>query len=523
MNRRSIKFPLIMGNGAEVRTLEELRENFNLESVIGYFVDGKLKVWLNDRYYEEEAMQVEQLEGKEKSNALKEKLCEILGVEYENKGDLNIEEIELRQEKISKLRLYTDDPNIINEVDIVAFDQEDLSDLLDGNEGKIYLCSGEFTVPIGRKNVSYYGISNPIVKIASKNDVDYDNNNIIFNDVIISSQNIVSVKISKSKGIKLAGNIIDETLKINNEESVVDTCWDKVNINTYAQYKNSIYYYDDLNGVFYKMNKISNEKIKVSDETMEKFKIEEDIIYYKNERNLYAIDLDGKNKTLIQNDICDFDVNTGNIYFTKYGEYYRSWSWGPEKAVSTKPYIVNIKENTVKSIPYGDNEGGVDNIKVSDGWLYFVYSYDNGLYRIKSNLTSKQKITGEDVHVSDYYIDGEWIYFIDSVNCFEANKGIKRIKLNGSGETVICEDITIQFEKSGSYIFFISEDYSIYRTNLDGSNKIKICIDCSRVIGKTTHIGCFRVIGDWLYYQNGKKDFIIYKVNINGGNPIMVE
>ena len=32
---RKIRFPIKMKNGAEVRTLDELKENFDLESVLG--------------------------------------------------------------------------------------------------------------------------------------------------------------------------------------------------------------------------------------------------------------------------------------------------------------------------------------------------------------------------------------------------------------------------------------------------------------------------------------------------------
>ena len=37
---RKIKFPLKMADGAEVRTLDELKEHFDVESVVGYFSDG---------------------------------------------------------------------------------------------------------------------------------------------------------------------------------------------------------------------------------------------------------------------------------------------------------------------------------------------------------------------------------------------------------------------------------------------------------------------------------------------------
>ncbi len=42
---RNIKFPLKMQNGAEVRSLEELRENADVESIMKYYSNGKLKKW----------------------------------------------------------------------------------------------------------------------------------------------------------------------------------------------------------------------------------------------------------------------------------------------------------------------------------------------------------------------------------------------------------------------------------------------------------------------------------------------
>ena len=59
---KKIKFPLEMGQGIYVRTIEELNENFNIEKVLGYYVDGKLITWLNDRYYKNEAFKIEQLD-----------------------------------------------------------------------------------------------------------------------------------------------------------------------------------------------------------------------------------------------------------------------------------------------------------------------------------------------------------------------------------------------------------------------------------------------------------------------------
>ena len=45
MERRMIKFPLKMKNGAEVRNLEELKENADVQTIAEVFFDGRLKLW----------------------------------------------------------------------------------------------------------------------------------------------------------------------------------------------------------------------------------------------------------------------------------------------------------------------------------------------------------------------------------------------------------------------------------------------------------------------------------------------
>ena len=74
------KFALKMKNGVGVRKLQELRENFDLEQITAYFLNGKLETWLEDRYYDEELEQIRKL-NKEDSE-LQKKLCQIFGVEY---------------------------------------------------------------------------------------------------------------------------------------------------------------------------------------------------------------------------------------------------------------------------------------------------------------------------------------------------------------------------------------------------------------------------------------------------------
>ena len=179
---RKVRFPLIMKNGAEVRSLEELQENFDLESVIGYFADGKLQTWLADRYYDEKAEAVSQLSSD--MSDLNKKLCEILEIGYsEDEDETDIEVIQRRNEKLTILRQAINDNNILKQIDIVALDQDDLYDILDTNAETVYLYGEKFSIPTQKKNVKYIGINKPLVLLGKMKTSGCAENGISFEDV----------------------------------------------------------------------------------------------------------------------------------------------------------------------------------------------------------------------------------------------------------------------------------------------------------------------------------------------------
>lgn len=177
-----IRFPLKM-NGADVRTIEELREHFDLESVLGYFANGKLATWLRNRYYDNEASAVEALSADDEK--LARKLCSILNVPYEEEStDIDIAFIKRRQEKIAILSQTTNDESLISKVDAIALDQEDLLDILDtGTEKMIYLFKGKFDIPLTVKDITYVGLENPVVTLRAYDNVDFNSLNLKFVDI----------------------------------------------------------------------------------------------------------------------------------------------------------------------------------------------------------------------------------------------------------------------------------------------------------------------------------------------------
>ncbi len=184
---RKIRFPLKMTNGAEVRTIDELRAEFDLSAVLGYYADGKLVTWLRDHYYDSEADKIEALDKNSKS--FQNDLCAALGVEAaadsaEADGEFDEEYIKRRNEKKRILRDLTDDEEIIYKVDQVALNQDDLLDIYDEGKKEIYLCKGEFEIPLSVTDVTYIGVADPIVTVRVTDNVNFKEKNIKFVDCV---------------------------------------------------------------------------------------------------------------------------------------------------------------------------------------------------------------------------------------------------------------------------------------------------------------------------------------------------
>ena len=180
---RKIKFALEMKDGAKVRnSLEELRENFDLEKAIGYFLSGKLTEWLEDRYYEDEAEALDAID--KDAPDLRARLCEALGVECADDADLDVGALERLNEKKAVLRQKTSDESIIANSDKTALTQEDLADLLDMDEPVIYLCGDSFNIPARVKNKKYVGIlGTPTISIKASSQEEVDAKGIVFENV----------------------------------------------------------------------------------------------------------------------------------------------------------------------------------------------------------------------------------------------------------------------------------------------------------------------------------------------------
>lgn len=168
---KKIRFPLEMDNGVEVRSMEELRNNFSLGRVLEYIQNGKLVTWLRDRYENNIADAIAELD--KTDSELPKKVSAIFDVPYDEKTEDDLKQAAERAERIKHLKEFTDEKQFIDEIDKVAFNQDELYDLLDVEVNEIYLCGDRFAIPLSVQDVSYKGINNPVVVIDSKTEVNW--------------------------------------------------------------------------------------------------------------------------------------------------------------------------------------------------------------------------------------------------------------------------------------------------------------------------------------------------------------
>ena len=179
---RVLNFSLTMKDGYKVeRDIADLREHFDLETVLGLYKEGKLQRWLKRNGYAEEAAQLDDLD--EDDSNFKSMFCHVLGVEAADHDAVDVAELSERTWRLRKLRDYTTDPYLLDLAENTAFSQEDLDTLIDEGAEEIVLCDGRFTIPLKARGTKYYGAGKAVAVIESDEIVDFERKYITFENV----------------------------------------------------------------------------------------------------------------------------------------------------------------------------------------------------------------------------------------------------------------------------------------------------------------------------------------------------
>lgn len=190
---KKYRFPLIMDDGIEVRSSEELKEHFSVPLVMDYLKNGTLVRWLHDRSLNDMADQVQELDSEDPESI--KRLCDILDVTHIDTAEY-IQKETLKKQRILRMESCIKDENYKNTIDKmaekiigqVALDQNELYALLDNGVKEIYLCGDKFSIPLSAVGVTYTGINNPVAVIDSKEEVDWEKKRITLRNIVFDQK-----------------------------------------------------------------------------------------------------------------------------------------------------------------------------------------------------------------------------------------------------------------------------------------------------------------------------------------------
>ncbi len=494
---RMVKFPLKMKDDVQVRDISALRENFDVEKIVGYFLDGSLKRWLVAWYYDEELEKVSELN--KEDTLLAKKLCGIFGMEYV--GDIiDTENIVERNARISRLKQYTDDEDIINNVDSVAFNQEELVELYEKEIEKIYLCEGEFKIPEIKKSIEYEMIGEVYVEglddTEKKATLEISNSNIYISNILPELADLIYDK----KYVELEDYVVWT-------EHGLESLSERKQYKKYFKGKKS----GDMSKRFKAWNKNTDEYFSFEIPSVLLSTYVNDFISFKNKiliidnlRHTYLYDIENCqieriNYTIsIRTTMCVLDSGK---YF-----YY-------DNEVGYALYDISTKTREQINIQ------GINDCFYSESKMFFnkndrIYMYDNN-----SEDTQLYKLDKSEYNLSDRmeYYDEELFVLLGTYT-----KRLIGIKLDGTvneyfkmpdANTMFLKRNLATLEKSQYMVFEKGNDIIVFDMQTKTMEVHKNC----------TLISSTRRVGNYLYIYP-QSDFRHYRVDLkNGWNPILIE
>lgn len=182
---KKIKFPLVMKNGEEVRDIEALRENFDIESAAEYYSNGKLERWLENNYYDDILEKVRELTGDE--DDFGQLLAKALGAEWDGSEKINLRSIMKGTELRERLKPYVSEEEL-EKMEHIADTQEELERLVQSGCSPVYLFGKTFSIREWMGNTEFIGIGCPVVDLEIHSREEFQKKKIKLQDVEFATE-----------------------------------------------------------------------------------------------------------------------------------------------------------------------------------------------------------------------------------------------------------------------------------------------------------------------------------------------
>ena len=518
---KKIRFPLEMEYGIEVRNMEELKANFSLARILLYVSNGKLVNWLRDRYIDDIADEIEKLSINDSD--LAEKVCNIFKIPYDEQIIVDMKKIDERNQKLCILKDYTTEQLFLNNIDNVAFTQDELYDLLDLGTNTIYLFGDKYSIPVNKDGITYIGINNPIVVIDSEEE-SFRDKNITLIDVsydekyqsVINGTEHVNTYRNEDTNADINFYLKEGTL-YHNEIEVCE------NVLVYKLFENNVYFfhYRMIDGYHSALllSKYSNDREVEELLCTDEFWSVRDVHIYNN--SIYFINSDSLGE------FSRFDLNTHKLESINFlGKHFMPTAYNLVLS-NSKFYVLSPHEKsafTEKNLYLYDEKNIPDEKCILiDTDVKFLVQDSNYVYWIAHNYKEKSyikkvsKTNSDNVfvfhfpenlsYVADIYVNNESIVLLFQPDRFPRVGGLYILKT----DEMVLKNLDVDFndlyyddnlEVKGDWVFYGRNDYSIkeigaenarlfiseyetrgksfrYKIRLNGSDKTEIDLSSS--------------------------------------------
>ena len=189
----------------QFHTLEELRRNFNLGELVELAESNLLQDWLEEHFYSDQALALNRDKIKIlSSDQLRLAICEELNLDLMSLSEYDTRQIEHALGRRRKKYMYVNREEGDPAGEIVENQAELMDMLFKDCTSVIYLCGGEFQIPLGKKAMTYIGRESAVVNVASRKRVSFDAADIRLKDLTIFLKYITpeDVEANNSENLK---------------------------------------------------------------------------------------------------------------------------------------------------------------------------------------------------------------------------------------------------------------------------------------------------------------------------------
>jgi len=178
---------------------QEVAENFSLAELLNFARQGDLQKWLNENFYDSDAVKLAMIIKRAPTDAdLKLFVCEVFDLPLETLSTNDAADIAEAADALNQKLLLTDDRHAT-----FVRTQSELVKAVRSGAQVVYLCGGEFRIPLNRGDMTYIGSENALIEIDTEDDLDLDEREIVLENLQMYIRRPIVFRAEHSRNLKI--------------------------------------------------------------------------------------------------------------------------------------------------------------------------------------------------------------------------------------------------------------------------------------------------------------------------------